>query len=338
MTEAQIPAITVLMPVYNAAAFVGEAIESILCQTFTDFEFLIINDGSTDDSEKIIFGYQDSRIRYIKNESNLRLIATLNKGIELARGKYIARMDADDISLLERLQIQFDFMERHPEVVLCGSWYEAVGLKSQLVKYVGGHQQIMLKMLYQCHLCHPTVVFRKKVVDSFQQKFDRSYLHAEDYEFFTRIGETHQLDNIQQVLLKYRHHVSSVSSSNRQIQFDNSTRIKKHLFSRLGMRVSNRQLEVFRKIAEHNYEKSMDFVVESRELLEDMFQGNERSCFFDSIFFKRAMASYWFHVCYNSTNMGFPVIQAYSNSVIRQYFNPGWLYKFKFFIKALFKI
>ena len=111
------PEITVLMPVYNGEKYLRPAIESILNQTFSDFEFLIINDGSTDNSESIILSYKDERIRYVKNENNLKLIKTLNKGIDLARGKYIARMDADDISLPTRLEREIEYMESHPE---CG--------------------------------------------------------------------------------------------------------------------------------------------------------------------------------------------------------------------------
>src|SRR5688500_8514963 len=109
------PLVSVLMPVYNAEAYVSEAIQSILQQTYKNFEFLIINDGSTDNSEKLINTFSDSRIRYIRNSENIKLVATLNKGIDLSVGKYLVRMDADDISLPERLQKQVDFMETHPE-------------------------------------------------------------------------------------------------------------------------------------------------------------------------------------------------------------------------------
>ena len=111
-----LPLITVLMPVYNGEKYLQQAIESILKQTFTDFEFLIINDGSTDNSENIILSYDDSRIRYIKNEENLRLIRTLNKGIELAKGKYIARMDCDDISLPYRFEKQLKEFQNNPHL------------------------------------------------------------------------------------------------------------------------------------------------------------------------------------------------------------------------------
>lgn len=115
------PAISVLMPVYNSEKYLNEAIESILNQTFVDFEFIIINDASNDNSENIIESYQDSRIKYFKNEKNLGVAKTLNKGLKLAQGKYIARMDSDDISLPERLYKQFKFMEVYNDIDVCGS-------------------------------------------------------------------------------------------------------------------------------------------------------------------------------------------------------------------------
>ena len=117
------PMVTVLMAVYNGEKFLKEAMESILTQTFTDFEFLIINDGSTDNSVKIIEEFNDPRIRLIHNEKNLKLIASLNKGISLAKGKYIARMDCDDISMPYRLEKEVDFLENSLEYGLVGTCY-----------------------------------------------------------------------------------------------------------------------------------------------------------------------------------------------------------------------
>ena len=121
------PIVTVLMPVYNAEKYLAEAINSILNQTFTNYELLIINDGSTDKSEEIILKYSDKRIRYIKNDKNIRLVATLNKGIELAKGKYIARMDADDISVPTRLEKQITLLENNEDIGVCGSFLYVFG-------------------------------------------------------------------------------------------------------------------------------------------------------------------------------------------------------------------
>ena len=127
------PLVTVLMSVYNGEKYLERAIKSILNQTFKDFEFLIINDGSTDNSVKIIQSFNDLRLRLIHNESNIGLIKTLNKGLKLSNGKYIARMDCDDISLPKRLSIQASFMEKYPEIGVCGSWVKIIGLGKKFI-------------------------------------------------------------------------------------------------------------------------------------------------------------------------------------------------------------
>ena len=114
------PKVTVLMPVYNCEKYLRESIESILNQTFKDFEFLIINDGSSDKSAEIVESYNDNRINFVQNEKNIGLAASLNRGLDIAKGEYIARMDADDISLPERLEKQVRFMETNPQIGICG--------------------------------------------------------------------------------------------------------------------------------------------------------------------------------------------------------------------------
>ena len=130
------------MPAYNAEKYIAESIESILSQTFTDFEFIIINDASTDSTKEIIESFQDSRIILINNEQNLGVAKSLNIGIATAKGKYIARMDADDISLPERFQTQFNFMEKNPDIDICGSWARMFGDKDDCMQTLQNHEDI----------------------------------------------------------------------------------------------------------------------------------------------------------------------------------------------------
>ena len=127
------PQISVVMPAYNAEKYITEAIDSILFQTFKDFEFIIINDASTDSTKDIIESYKDPRIKLVNNEQNKGVAKSLNIGISVACGKYIARMDADDIALPERFQKQFDFMEQHPNIDVCGSWAKKTGNENEII-------------------------------------------------------------------------------------------------------------------------------------------------------------------------------------------------------------
>jgi glycosyltransferase involved in cell wall biosynthesis len=160
------PMVTVLMSVYNGERFLNEAIESILTQTFTDFEFLIINDGSTDDSVKIIESFQDSRIRLINNERNLKLIASLNKGVSLAMGKYIARMDCDDVSMPDRLEKEVRFLESNEEYGVVGTWYTVIdgeGKDQRNVSYPSSNDLIKLFLSLNCPLAHGSIMVRTEL-------------------------------------------------------------------------------------------------------------------------------------------------------------------------------
>ncbi|MEI6946635.1 glycosyltransferase [Paraflavisolibacter sp. H34] len=196
------PCVTVLMPVYNAEKYLAEAIDSILQQTFTDFEFLILDDGSTDGSVRIIRSYSDSRIRLLQNETNAGITATLNKGIERAKAPLIARMDADDISYPARLQRQYDFFRAHPHCGLLSAGARTVTSSKESV----GMDRIEAAGLYyhlnfQCLIHHPTVMYPRQVV---LEAGGYATPWAEDYDLWWRIARKYPIHHLPEVLLDYR--------------------------------------------------------------------------------------------------------------------------------------
>ena len=214
------PKVTVLLPVFNADAFLRESVKSILGQTFTDFELLAINDGSTDRSREILTSFTDSRLKIIDNDGNRGLIYTLNRGIELARGEFIARMDADDISKKNRLEKQVNFLNNHPKIALLGSWAEYVdqaGRKILLREVPVKNKIIQGKLLEVCCFIHPSVMFRTSVVREFDG-YHQTALHAEDYDLWLRISEKHEVDNLPEPLIRYRIHPGQVSQRQLQTQ------------------------------------------------------------------------------------------------------------------------
>ena len=186
------PRITVLTTVYNGIPYLREAIESILNQTYTDFEFLIIEDASTDSSLDCINSYQDPRIKVLQNTKNIGQVPSLNKGLQLAKGNYIARLDQDDVSLPNRLKEQLDFMEKHPKVSIVCSWEHTIdscgarvrSWKSSLNNYGVFLGYILLGL---CPIWHPSVMVHKEVLQELGG-FDTSYAPAEDYELWKRIA------------------------------------------------------------------------------------------------------------------------------------------------------
>lgn len=198
------PFISVVMPVYNGEKYLCEAIDSILNQTFKDFEFIILNDGSTDKTEEIILSYEDPRIKYVKNEVNLQIVKTLNKGIALAKGKYIARMDADDISLPQRFEKQLHFMESNPDVGVCGTWLKTFGEIEETWHMPTKHDEILVTLLFESCIMHPTVFLRKSTLPQQYDIYDECFNTAEDYELWTRLILNTRIANVPEVLLKYR--------------------------------------------------------------------------------------------------------------------------------------
>lgn len=202
------PQISIILPAYNAEKYLATAIESILQQSFKDFEFIILNDGSTDNTEKIILSYTDSRIRYIKNEKNLKLIKTLNKGIELAKGKYIARMDADDIALPTMLEECYTFFETHPEYsIVAPSVYNMDNDGRTYKKGNNRYSSEVLPyiLLFENVVTHPGIMLKADILKKYQYEDSGLVTHFEDYDCWNRsLADGHKIYVLPRPLLLYR--------------------------------------------------------------------------------------------------------------------------------------
>lgn len=205
------PAISVVMSTYNRAAFLPRAIDSILKQTFTDFEFIIINDGSPDETAKILrlFTVKDKRIRVITNEQNKGLIYSLNRGLDEARGKFIARMDDDDISLPTRFEKQYTFMEQYPDFAVVGSWIGRPynGEKWPFHDETNPDKVKMLLYLNSVPISHPTSFLRRSFLNKHSIRYNDDYKAAEDRKFWLDILDAGgKIGNVPEILLLFRLH------------------------------------------------------------------------------------------------------------------------------------
>lgn len=225
------PLISVVLPVYNVGQYIKECMDSILSQSFQDFEIIVIDDCSTDDTVKLIETYKDSRIFIKKKNRNKGLIDSLNLGFELARGKYIARMDGDDISTPDRFQKQFDILENNSEIDVCGCWLQQFGQKHETIKHKKNHEEIVVQMLLSCSMSMGSVMFNRETLGIF--RFDKTKKHVEDYDFWSRAAWTCKFYNIQKVLYYYRMHETQVSSIHKKIQIEGDIPIKLSLFKKL---------------------------------------------------------------------------------------------------------
>ena len=207
------PSITVLMPAYNAEDYIAEAIESVLCQTFADFELLIINDGSTDSTKQIIASFHDSRIRLIDQE-NKGISAALNDGLQHAKAKYIARFDADDICRNDRLQKQYEFLLFNPDYIIVGSDAEYISETGDHLCFFSSkghtHEEIMKDIYSACPLTHSSVMYKKQIV----LRCGGYPVHAhtfEDYLLWIQICSYGKICNLSEPLIKVRFSPASVT-------------------------------------------------------------------------------------------------------------------------------
>lgn len=238
------PRISVIMPVYNADRFITAAIDSILTQTFQNFELLILDDASTDNSKEIILKYNDKRIKVFYSDTNQGIVANLNKGIEIAQGEYIARMDADDISKPERFLKQIKFLDDNKNIGLCGSWYTPFNESGVLstVKHSEYNAQILAELLFYCPLGHPTIMGRKQIF--IENKYDKNFFPAEDYELWSRLSEKTEFYNIPESLLNYRLHNANVSVIRAEFQRQNTLSIQFQLWKRKFPLITSEEVEI----------------------------------------------------------------------------------------------
>jgi len=215
------PKVTVLMAVYNGEEHLREAIESILGQAFRDFEFLIIDDASTDSTREIILSRADPRIRLLKNETNLGLTKSLNIGLKAATGEYVARMDADDVSLPERLERQAAYLDGNPGDALVGSLADVIGEDSQLISKPLGpapnRGMIYVRLAFSNVMAHSSAMFRRSVVEKLGG-YDESFPQSQDYDLWYRVSRSCGVRILNLVLLKWRTTPSAISEKSGESQ------------------------------------------------------------------------------------------------------------------------
>lgn len=267
------PKISVLMPVYNCELYIKKAIDSILNQTYSDFEFLIIDDASTDETVSIIKSYNDARIQLIEKPINSGYTNSLNYGLKLAKGKYIARMDGDDISLPERFAKQVDFLDKNLDVVLCGTAFCIIGT-NEIISIPQNHEEIKLALLKNNCIAHPSVMMRKSILDKGSILYDLAKEPSEDYDLWVRLISKGKLHNLLEVLLKYRIHDKQVSQKRTEQQLNNAIEIKLYLLYCLDLEMQQNEREVLKKIITRNSNIKFDEFVKFQEIKSKLLQSN----------------------------------------------------------------
>ena len=313
---ADTPLLSVLMPVFNSELFVAEAIESILDQTFADFEFLILDDASTDNSLEIIndFEKKDSRIKVFQNEKNLGVVESRNKLINLSKGKYIAWIDSDDIAIENRFEEQIKFLETHPEIGMVGAWLikcDKFGNKQLIWPMETDPEKLQTELFF--HSPFSTVVMIRRSALP-ERLYDSRFPVAEDYDFYCRIAEKSDVANLGIPLLKYRENSQSLSHTT-DVMEDRSILVIKEHAERIGINLEEttikdlRKPKISSKIAFEDIEK----IEKSLILLKDLLLKNDR---FDKTSIDEVIQKYWFETCRKSTHNGLKILSIFFKSAL----------------------
>lgn len=231
------PLISVIMSVYNEEQYVEKSIRSILNQTVQDFEIIIFDDYSTDATPDLIESIQDVRIRFYRNTENCGLTRNLNKGLKLAEGKYIARMDGDDFSLPARFEKQVKYLEEHPDVMLIGCWTQNFGASFLHAKLRESSQELKVRMLVRPVFAHPSFMMKRELIEK-GYFYDEAFRTAQDYDFASRVAEKFQIGMVHEVLLYYRVHDKQISNLVGTEQFNNADKVRERLWEQAGVQLS----------------------------------------------------------------------------------------------------
>lgn len=300
------PTVTVLMPLYNGAHYIREAVESILRQTWKDFELLIIDDGSTDVGPDIVSAMPDERIVLLRNSRNIGVAATLNRGLDIARGHYIARMDADDISLPDRLESQVRFMDEHPDVGISGGWVRLFGGGElpYTCRVPSSSQDVAAYMLFENSLWHVTAIMRRDVLRRASLSYNPVFSRSEDYDLWTRAGQHFALANIDQILVKVRRHKQSVTRSNWDEMTKQTEIIQERLLQEVGLKLTSPEVAFHHRVGRGYRLEKPEHVSHAEKWLLGLLSANQKSLVYDDTSLKQVIGKVWFRVCANSGTLG----------------------------------
>ena len=330
------PRVTVLMPIYNAEKYLQAAIDSILSQSFKNFEFLIIDDGSTDRTAQIVQSYVDDRIRYIAYTVNLGIAHTLNRGLELSEGEYIVRMDSDDTCHRHRIERQVSFMDRHPRIGASGTWITFMGDQPGWVdRSPVGEKVVNAYLLLDNPMFHPSVILRRRMFHDHHLCYDPAFSRTEDYDLWSRAAASFPLDNLPEPLLKFRCHSASVTGSSAREMRAQTYRILGRELKRLRLDPSDEELFFHHKISRGYRLDRLESLARAENWFSRLVSQNKREGIFDEEAMAIAVGMAWFRLCRNSTPMGFSVLNQYIRSPLSGKYQPAHVEIWRFLMSLV---
>jgi len=316
------PRIAVLLPVYNGGKFLAEAVDSVLRQTFADFELLAIDDGSTDVTAEILGRIRDPRLRILRFAENRGLVEALNAGIRETRSELIARMDADDICLPERFARQVAFLDAHPEVGFCGTWMRTFGAFKALTDPPVSHEGIRASLFFCFALAHPTLMMRRAVQERHGLWYNDEFRYAEDLDLFLRAAEVTRMANIPEVLALNRIHGGEISAARRAESGEAATRALLPYLRALVPKITADE----ERFHFHMYfgDIGRSVLPRAEEWLLRLDGANRERKRYDEAEFRRELRRHWYLFCAQTNDGSSSALVAYWKSPLASLGETGW--------------
>nr|WP_246558803.1 glycosyltransferase family 2 protein [Hymenobacter piscis] len=339
MFISEVPLVSVIIPVYNAGDYLRPAIESILQQTFQDFELIIVDDCSRDESLAVARSYQtDPRVRVLANERNRGRSFADNYGAEYARGKYIAKMDADDIALPHRLQAQVDFLEQNPTVGLTSSFLQCFGESDIVYEYPLSADAVRSFLLFNMPVANPTAFFRRSLLQEHGLRYDDTIqdTFGEDYEFIARLAQVTDIVNQPDILLHYRTLPQTLKADVHARRNAKSNQIRERQLGVFGIPFCARELHVHNTISYFPFVLGDITLAEVHAWLWKIHTFNQTRRYADPAAMLRCVAERWFLTCYLNPDRRTNGWVEYHRQPLARHYQPRRMVQAKFLIKNYF--
>lgn len=317
------PKVTVFIPVYNRERYIGAALASILAQSLTDYEVLLIDDGSTDRSVEVMRAYRDPRIRIVCNGTNLGIPKTRNRGLQLARGEYIALLDSDDLAHPRRLEKQVAFLDRHPDYAEVGSWGRAVDAQGRVLPRVKRQpvhpEDVAVQLLFRCCLSNRSIMARTEILRAYGYRED--YPRCQDYELHVRLAKRYKLGNLPEVLVFGRVHPQQVTAQTAALGDEKKREIMGTLLSELGVAFGESDLQahlVLARMRKLGFVPDQTYVEWTEAWLRKLQEANRRTQRYAAPALARAVSEKWLQTCWAArASLGWRVWQYFWRSPLR---------------------
>lgn len=309
-TSSKKPRVTVLIPVYNGEKYIHGAITSILAQTYTHLELLIVDDGSTDRTVGIVKDYEDGRVRLIQNEKNAGPCATRNRGIQAAAGEYIAMLDADDIACPDRLAEQVSFLDSHPDFSMVGSSVEMINSDWRVFGIAFFRQtpdEIPPNLLFNNCFAHSTIMAKKSVL--LDERYKEDVFFSEDFELWVRVVKKYKAWNLPRILVRYRLHPSSTGQANKEKMRRMIRSILASQLRDLKVDFSEQELELHFSIGMYEYGRDREYVESAERWFKKLAEANARVGIYKEQAFLSVLRKHWFRLCISRLTLGPWMIQ-----------------------------